>query len=90
MSMDSTPEEPVEDTVEERSVNFIKELEWLINKYSMENGSNTPDFILAEYLFSCMQAFNTTVVRRDTWHDVQHFKKGCDQFAADDDEDMVI
>ncbi|HSW65257.1 MAG TPA: hypothetical protein VLH56_18395 [Dissulfurispiraceae bacterium] len=29
---------------------FRAELETLINRYSKENGSNTPDFILADYM----------------------------------------
>lgn len=49
-------------------MDFQKELERLINKYSMENGSNTPDFILAEYLRSCLTVFNSTVLSRDTWY----------------------
>jgi len=44
---------------------FVKELEGLINKYSLENGSNTPDFILAQYLAESLGAFNRSVVRRD-------------------------
>ncbi len=88
MNMDSTPEEPDEDTVESRNVDFLKELEWLINKYSMENGSNTPDFILAEYMFSCLQAFNSTVDRRDTWYGIKHMPGGSQIIG--DDEDTVI
>lgn len=37
---------------------FEKELTNLINCYSLENGSDTPDFILAKYLVGCLQAFN--------------------------------
>jgi len=47
---------------------FEKELEQLINKYSMENDSNTPDFILAEYLSNCLKTFNTTIQRREDWY----------------------
>ena len=47
---------------------FKKELESLINRYSFENASNTPDFILAEYLFNCLKAFDTSVTRRDLWY----------------------
>jgi len=35
--------------------NFKQELEHLINKHSMENRSNTPDFILADYLVRCLE-----------------------------------
>jgi acyl-CoA reductase-like NAD-dependent aldehyde dehydrogenase len=47
---------------------FEKELEALINKHSMENESNTPDFILAKYLSSCLTVFNLTVASREKWH----------------------
>lgn len=43
---------------------FTYELEQLINRHSMENGSNTPDFILAQYLVSCLRAFNVAIERR--------------------------
>jgi len=48
--------------------NFKKELEGLINSYSKENGSDTPDFILAEYLNKCLKVFNATVSRREAWY----------------------
>ncbi len=47
---------------------FQKELEGLLNKYSQENASNTPDFILAEYLGNCLHNYNTTVAKRDDWN----------------------
>lgn len=36
-----------------------REIASVLNKHSAENGSNTPDFILAEYLLACLAAFNT-------------------------------
>ena len=36
-----------------------KEIEQAINKYSLENGSDTPDFILAEYLTDCLRMFES-------------------------------
>ena len=50
---------------------FENELTSLLNRYSMENGSNTPDFILAEYLKNCLLAFNSASNRRETWYDVK-------------------
>lgn len=47
---------------------FRTELEHLINKYSRENGSNTPDFILAQYLNDCLLAFDLATRMRDTWY----------------------
>lgn len=49
---------------------FEKELEQLINKYSKENTSDTPDFILAEYLNNCLSAFAITTQKRDRWYGV--------------------
>lgn len=47
---------------------FRKELTQAINRCSMENGSGTPDYILAEYLRSCLMAFDTAVNKRNKWH----------------------
>ena len=47
---------------------FEKELEHLINKHSQENASNTPDFILAQYLIGCLAAWNQAVQQRETWY----------------------
>jgi hypothetical protein len=47
---------------------FEKELSELLNRHSKENGSNTPDFILAQYLQGCLDNFNRTVIDRDWWH----------------------
>ncbi len=48
--------------------NFQEELRSLINKCCKENESNTPDFILAQYLESCLTAFNTATQQRDNWY----------------------
>ena len=45
-----------------------KKIEHAINYASAENGSNTPDFILAEYLVACLAAFDTATQQRDTWY----------------------
>ena len=47
---------------------FRKELETLINRCSKENGSDTPDFILAEYLEGCLIAFDNAVEAREKWY----------------------
>jgi hypothetical protein len=55
---------------------FTKELERLINKYSLENGSDTPDFILAEYLTMCLVAFEVATKERDKWHGFAKLTEG--------------
>lgn len=47
---------------------FRFHLEQLINAHSMENGSDTPDFILAEYLNNCLKVFDHAVHARSRWY----------------------
>jgi len=47
---------------------FEKELESLVNKHSIENESDTPDFILAQYLTGCLTVFTTAIQRREKWN----------------------
>ena len=47
---------------------FREALEQLINRHCMENGSNTPDFILADYLTACLRAFDSAVNARTNWY----------------------
>lgn len=47
---------------------FREELRDIINCHSKENGSNTPDFILAEYLTDCLEVFDKAVKRRTKWY----------------------
>lgn len=44
------------------------EIRSAINRASAENGSNTPDWILAEYLTLCLSAFDGAVKARETWY----------------------
>jgi hypothetical protein len=39
-----------------------------INRVSAENGSNTPDFILAQYLVDCLTAYDKAVMAREKWY----------------------
>ena len=47
---------------------FTQELSDLLNRHSAEAASNTPDFILANYLEACLAAYNATIQRRDKWY----------------------
>jgi hypothetical protein len=59
---------PVESKVEEKSTTFTHELKLLIKKYTLENGSDTPDYILAKYLANCLKAFDGAVKARTEWY----------------------
>ena len=48
--------------------NLRKDIETAINRNCAENGSNTPDFILAEYLTDCLAAFDKASRSREKWY----------------------
>lgn len=60
-----------------------EEIQRTLNGASAENGSNTPDFILAEYLTEALNAFDKATALRDKWHGFDsdkafHYKPGVD------------
>lgn len=58
-----------------RHTKFREELKDLINKYSMEERSNTPDFLLAEYLSRTLGLFDVIVEQREKWYREKDGKK---------------
>lgn len=49
-------------------MDFKEELINLINRHSQENASNTPDFILANYIENCLCGFAEAIQQRETWY----------------------
>jgi len=45
-----------------------KEIAAVINKYNLEGFSGTPDFIIADYLISCLKSLNTLIKQREAWY----------------------
>ena len=60
-----TKEEPQPDAPDLRT-----ELASLLNRYSRENVSNTPDFILRDFMWDALKAFERGVKRRDDWYGI--------------------
>lgn len=50
--------------------NLRARVEAAINSCSAENGSNTPDFILADYLMDCLAAFDKASKAREKWYGI--------------------
>lgn len=50
---------------------FQTELQAVLNRHNQEGHSNTPDFLLAEFITQCVTAFNKTVQARDGWYGVK-------------------
>ena len=68
MRCDQMPDEQPCSLQETPEQVFRRELQELINRHSRENASNTPDFILAQYLDGCLANFDTAVQQRETWY----------------------
>lgn len=49
------------------SAKLEREIAALLNKFSAENDSGTPDFILAKFLFNCLENFNQATKERKKW-----------------------
>lgn len=52
----------------QKTQTLVQELTSIINLRSLENGSNTPDFILADFLSRCLVAFDDATNARATWY----------------------
>ena len=50
---------------------FRSELTAQLNKHSKENSSNTPDFILRDYLCDCLRAFDKASLAREEWYGIK-------------------
>lgn len=61
------PERNADRTQEDSSelAKFREELIVLIGKYSIENASDTPDYILADYIVRCLRTFASIARKRD-------------------------
>lgn len=64
----SEDEAMVESILAPKPQSFREGLQHLINCHSMENGSDTPDFILADYLSNCLNNFDVIVSARERWY----------------------
>lgn len=56
------------EALEEPQDEFQRELAALLNRWNMETLCDTPDFILARYLQSCLVAFSVAVNQRSGWY----------------------
>lgn len=52
----------------EQQPSLLDDLQDTLNRHSAENGSNTPDHILAEYLIACLAAFDKAAIKRGAWY----------------------
>jgi len=55
-------------TTNDAKESFTTQLTRLINRHSLEGGSATPDFVLADYLAQCLAVFDVTIAHREAWY----------------------
>ena len=65
--------------IDNGNMTFEEALENLINKYSKENQSNTPDYILAKYLSDCLDSYSSAIKSRDKWFNFKPFNQSNDK-----------
>ena len=53
---------------EQKQARFRSDLQDVINRHCMENESNTPDYMLADYLIECLRALDATINKRASWY----------------------
>ena len=53
-------------------MSLTKKLQGLLNSESRGHASDTPDYILAEYMMACLEAYELAVNERDAWHILPH------------------
>jgi hypothetical protein len=61
---------------DEKKTTFAKELENLLKRYSNENESDTPDWILAEHIRKTLETWNSSVLKRDKWYGHKTLTRG--------------
>ena len=54
---------------------FEQKLREIINVHSLESESDTPDFILAEYMIDCLDSFTDATNKREKWYGRKTEKK---------------
>ena len=54
--------------LDEGATDLRSELTSLLNRFSRENVSNTPDWILRDYMWNCLKSFERATTQRDAWY----------------------
>jgi hypothetical protein len=49
-------------------MSLLDDLSEVLSRHSAENGSDTPDYLLAGYLAGCLKNFDCITQQREMWH----------------------
>jgi hypothetical protein len=70
---------------------FQEELRALLNRHSLDNACNTPDFILAGMLTEHLEAYRKTVLANMKWHEPKAIgQAGQMQSPVKGSEDVIL
>lgn len=58
--------------MDKKDKSLANDLASLLNEYNEESLSDTPDFILANFLLGCLRSFNAGINDRERWYDNEH------------------
>lgn len=67
-SLDQAPKHDPHAPTKEHDNEFKVELTRLLNYHNQDTKSQTPDFILADFLTDCLAAWTNAVNRREEWY----------------------
>jgi hypothetical protein len=86
---DDSPDQPDHCACTDIFADFEKELSELINKHSLENSLEMPDFMMAELLVNMLKAMRLARKLNDGWHgmnaypdDYKELKKSVETFTT--------
>ena len=69
--IDAVKRMKIMNTIEfEGTPTFREGLEELLRKYDKESGSDTPDYVLAEFIIAMLKIFDEAIITRDTWYNI--------------------
>jgi len=68
------PAWPAEQRRLDRVDSLRREITSALNRASAENESDTPDFVLAEFLLDALKAFDRATQQRDSWYGYQYVR----------------
>lgn len=62
---------------------FGEDLRVAINSHSRENYSNTPDYLLRDFMLQALQALEDTIRERDLWYGIKPSPAECGRSMSD-------
>lgn len=72
-NLDDTPDRPEHCAKTDIFAKFEKDLTCLINKHSLENTLEMPDFVMAKLLVNVLNAIVVSHARNNMWHEMNAY-----------------